>query len=140
MKWCVFMHFFSIEIRANIFILMDIMIFHIIIQKIISLVFIIGFPFSLIFISHFQNPIIFINDFSSSIFNEFSIINISHFSSSLIFINHFFIPFPFHKNAHFSLIFQAISSIFINSFGITIEIFSLVNTSHFCSAIFIINL
>ena len=47
------MHFFSIEFRANIFILMDIMIFHIIIQKIISLVFIIGFPFSLIFISHF---------------------------------------------------------------------------------------
>ena len=135
-----FMHFFSIEFRANIFILMDIMIFHIIIQKIISLVFIIGFPFSLIFISHFQNPIIFINDFLSSIFNEFSIINISHFSSSLIFINHFFIPFPFHKNAHFSLIFQAISSIFINSFGITIEIFSLVNTSHFCSAISIINL
>ena len=87
-----FMHFFSIEFRANIFILMDIMIFHIIIQKIISLVFIIGFPFSLIFISHFQNPIIFINDFSSSIFNEFSIINISHFSSSLIFINHFFHP------------------------------------------------
>ena len=35
------MHFFSIEFRANIFILMDIMIFHIIIQKIISLVFII---------------------------------------------------------------------------------------------------
>ena len=130
-----FMHFFSIEFRANIFILMDIMIFHIIIQKIISLVFIIGFPFSPIFISHFQNPIIFINDFSSSIFNEFSIINISHFSSSLIFINHFFIPFPFHKNAHVSLIFQAISSIFINSFGITIEIFSLVFTNEFCTPI-----
>lgn len=112
----------------------------IIIQKIISLVFIIGFPFSLIFISHFQIPIIFINDFSSSIFNEFSIINISHFSSSLIFINHFFHPIFIHKNAHFSLIFQAISSIFINSFGITVEIFSLVNTSHFCSAISIINL
>ena len=36
----VFMHFFSIEFRANIFILMDIMIFHIIIQKNISLVFV----------------------------------------------------------------------------------------------------
>ena len=119
---------------------MDIMIFHIIIQKIISLVFIIGFPFSLIFISHFQIPIIFINDFSSSISHENSILNTSHFSFQLIFINDFFHPIFIHKNAHVSLIFQAISSIFINSFGITIEIFSLVNTSHFCSAIFIINL
>ena len=92
-----FMHFFSIEFRANIFILMDIMIFHIIIQKIISLVFIIGFSFSLIFISHFQIQIIFINGFSSSISYENSILNTSHFSFQLIFINDFFIPFPFIK-------------------------------------------
>ena len=133
-KQMLFMHFFSIEFRARIFILMDIMIFHIIIQKIISLVFIIGFPFSLIFISHFQNPIIFINDFSSSISHENSILNTSHFSFQLIFINDFFHPISIHKNAHFSLIFQAFSSIFINSFGITIEIFSLVFTSEFCTA------
>ena len=132
--------FFSIEFRANIFILMDIMIFHIIIQKNISLVFIIRFQFSLIFISHFQIQIIFINGFSSSISHENSILNTSHFSFQLIFINDFFHPISIHKNAHFSLIFQAFSSIFINSFGITIEIFSLVFISHFCSAIFIINL
>ena len=129
-----FMHFFSIEFRARIFILMDIMIFHIIIQKIISLVFIIGFPFSLIFISHFQIPIIFINDFSSSISHDFQwILNHKYksFFISLIFINDFFHPISIHKNAHFSLVFQAFSSIFINSFGITIEIFSLVFTSGF---------
>ena len=128
----VFMHFLSIEFRANIFILMDIMIFHIIIQKIISLVFIIGFPFSLIFISHFQIQIIFINGFSSSISHENSILNTSHFSFQLIFINDFFHPISIHKNAHFSLIFQAFSSIFINSFGIIIEIFLIVITSDFC--------
>ena len=105
-----------------------------------SLMFIIRFQFSLIFISHFQIQIIFINGFSSSISHENSILNTSHFSFQLIFINDFFYPISIHKNAHFSLIFQAISSIFINSFGITIEIFSLVNTSHFCSAISIINL
>ena len=148
----VFMHFFSIEFRANIFILMDIMIFHHIIQKNISLVFIIHFhnplifisrfqsslmfiirfQFSLIFISHFQIQIIFINGFSSSISYENSILNTSHFSFQLIFINDFFHPISIHKNAHVSLIFQAFSSIFMNSFGITIEIFSLVKTIDFC--------
>ena len=97
-----------------------------------SLMFIIRFQFSLIFISHFQIQIIFINGFSSSISHENSILNTSHFSFQLIFTNDFFHPISIHKNAHFSLIFQAFSSIFINSFGITIEIFSLVKTIDFC--------
>ena len=124
-----FMHFFSIEFRANIFILMDIMIFHIIIQKIISLVFIIGFPFSLIFISHFQNPIIFINDFSSSISHDFQW-NLNHKYKSFFIITYIYkslFSSHFHsiKMLMFSWFFKHFQAFFICRLELQLRYFHL---------------